>query len=298
MARLKPGVTLEQARAEMTGVSAALEREDPSSHQGWRVAVASAAADIWERNASTLTLLSTIAGCVLLLVVASVAGMMLVRSAQRARELAVRAALGARRWRLIQPILLEGVLLGAVGGALGLVVANWLLVVADSFQPNRGLATMPRLEWPVLVFAAGASVLTGMLFGLWPAFRISNIDLSLALKAGPIGAGRRGSPTRVLSGLVVVEVALATALLVAGGLMTRSVRFRRSTRREDRGRQHVSTHAPIQPIPIRRTESCGDVATGRPPAIVRRDRDGGRYRRSADGWEQERRAVHSRERIA
>ncbi len=221
--RLKPGVTLEQARANMAAVALALEREDPRSNQGWRVIVTSAQSSVRDRSAKTITLLFTVAGTLLLLVSANVAGVLLVRSALRTKELAVRAALGASRWRLVRQVLMEGVLVSVTGGGLGLWVAHGVLLAADAFLPNRGLGTLPRLEWPILVFTGGASVLIGLGFGLWPALRISNVDLGTAIKGAGMRAHGRSSRTRLLSGLVVAEVALATALLVAGGLLTKDL---------------------------------------------------------------------------
>ncbi len=222
-ARLKPDVTLEQARANMTQVALALEREDPASNAGWRAVVTSAQSSARERSAGTVALLFTITGCLLLLVSANVAGMLLVRSALRAKELAVRTALGAGRWRLARQALVEGVLLGGAGGALGLLVAGWVLLAADAFLPNQELGTMPRFEWPVVLFAAAVSILTGVLFALWPASRVSRVNLNAALKGGGFRSDRRGARTRFLSGLVVVEVALAMALLVAAGLLTKDL---------------------------------------------------------------------------
>lgn len=221
MARLKPGVTLQQARTNMADVARALEREDPESNQGWRVLVTSAQSFIRERAAMPVTLLFSIAGCLLLLVSANVAGVLLARASGRTREIAVRTALGAGRWRILRQVLTESVLLAVLGGALGLLVAHWLVRAAQTVVPNRGFDATLRLDAPVLLFTLAVSVLTGLLFGLSPAFRASKVDLDAALKGGMSRSDRKWSRSRFLSGLVVVEVALSMALLVGGGLLTK-----------------------------------------------------------------------------
>ena len=222
MARLKPGITLEQARANMADVAAVLEREDPASNAGWRVVVTPAQESIRARTAGTLTLFFTIAACLLLLVAANVAGVSLVRSASRAKELAIRTALGAGRWRLIRQLLIESLLLGMLGGGLALLIGDWVLRVAGAVLPNRGLEALPSLEWPVLLFTAATAMLTGLLFGLWPASRVASVDLGGVLKSGGVRSEGK-SRTRLLSGLVVVEIALALALLSSGGLLTKDL---------------------------------------------------------------------------
>lgn len=220
LARLKPRVTLAQARADMAEVARALEQEYPESNQGWGVFLTSAPAFIRARAMAPLTVVFSIAGCLMLLVTANVAGVLLARASGRTRELAVRAALGASRWRIVRQLLTESVLLAVLGGALGVIVARWFVQIAQSVVPNRGLDATLRVDGPVLLATFAFSVLTGLASGLSPALRYRKADLDAALR-GMHRLDPKRSRTRFLSGLVVAQVALSMALLVAGGLLTK-----------------------------------------------------------------------------
>lgn len=155
----------------------------------------------------------SIAGCLMLLATTNVAGMLLARASGRTREIAVRAALGASRWRIVRQLLTESVLLAVLGGALGVIVAQWFIQIAQSVVPNRGLDVTLRVDVPILLATLAFSLLIGLASGLSPALRYRKADLDNALK----GIHR----ARSLSGLAVAQVGLSMALLVAGGLLTK-----------------------------------------------------------------------------
>ena len=220
LARLKPDVTLAQARDDMAAIARALEQAYPESNQGWGVVLTSAQAFIRDKARTPLAAAFAIAGCLMLLVTTNVAGMLLARASGRTREIAVRAALGASRWRIVRQLLTESVLLAVMGGALSVVVAQWFIQITRSVVPNRGLDVTLRVDVPILLATLAFSLLIGVASGLSPALRCRKADLDAALK-GLHRANARRSRTRFLSGLVVAQVALSMALLVAGGLLTK-----------------------------------------------------------------------------
>lgn len=220
LARLKPHVTLAQARDEMAGIARALEQAYPESNQGWGVILTSAQAFIREKARTPLAAVFSIVGCLMLLVTTNVAGMLLARASGRTREIAVRAALGASRWRIVRQLLTESVLLAVLGGALGVIVAQWFIHITQSVVPNRGLDVTLRVDVPILFATLAFSLLIGVASGLSPALRYRKGDLDAALK-GIHRANAKPSRTRFLSGLVIAQVALSMALLVAGGLLTK-----------------------------------------------------------------------------
>jgi putative ABC transport system permease protein len=220
--RLKPGVTLEQAQAELAHVAQQVEQELPDENRGHGVQLLTLHETITgEAQLPLLTLFGAV-GFVLLIACANVANLLLSRAAMRQKEMAIRTALGAGRWRLIRQTLIESLLLGLFGGGLGLLSAFWIVTLLTKVTA----VNIPRLEGisvdgRVLLATFGFSVLTGLLTGIAPAWRNSEPRLYEWIKDGMRGSlnpGRR----RISSVLVVAEVALAVVLLVGGGLMLKS----------------------------------------------------------------------------
>ncbi|HEV2418571.1 MAG TPA: ABC transporter permease [Terriglobia bacterium] len=220
--RLKPRVTLAQARADMSAIARRLAAEYPKSNDREGVMLVSLHERLGQFIRPTLLILFAAVGLLLLIACANVANLLLARGATRQREIAVRAALGARRRRLIRQMLAESVLLALIGGLAALVVGYWSIELLRTLKPND-LPNLAQIgvNLPVLWFTLGLSVLTGIIFGVVPAFRISGAQVNDALKSGAGGRGgvERG---RTRSILVVVQFSLSIVLLVAAGLMIRS----------------------------------------------------------------------------
>jgi predicted permease len=220
-ARLKPGVTLEQAQAEMASITGRIERQFPGTSQDMRV-VSVREKVVGNVRPALLVLLGAV-GFVLLIACANVSHMQLARSAARQKETALRSALGAGRWEVLRQFLTESVTLALIGGGAGLLLAMWGVRVLLALGP----ADIPRVETVgvdsrVLLFALGVSLLTGLVFGLAPAWRGTAVNLSEALKEGERGSSD-GLTRNRLSGLLVgSEFALAVVLLAGAGLMVRS----------------------------------------------------------------------------
>jgi putative ABC transport system permease protein len=236
IARLKPRATIAQARAEINSIQARLKRAYPGEAIGTEVAVVPLLHQaLGPALRTALWVLWGVVAAVLLIACANVANLMLARAAARQKEIALRLALGAGRGRVMRQLLAESIVLALIGGALGLLLGWWGLQLAIALSP----ANIPRLnevtlDATALGFTLGLSVLTGVLFGLAPAWHFSSPDLNEALKEGarPASTGRVAGRTRNL--LVVAEVALSVVLLAAAGLMLQS--FARMLR-ADRGFQ-------------------------------------------------------------
>ncbi len=222
MGRLKPGVTIQQAQADMDGVTTSLAAAYPDADKGIGAKLLPLRRSMLGEIQPTLLMLFAAVGFVLLIACVNVANLLLARSTGRAREFAVRTALGAPRGRVIRQLLTECILLSMIGGALGLLLAAWGTRAALGILPQA----LPRseqvgLDANVLLFTAGISFLAGMLFGLAPALKTSSADLNETLKQG--GRGTTGSRQGMQRVFVVAEVALALVLLIGAGLMVRSL---------------------------------------------------------------------------
>jgi len=223
MGRLKPGVTLAQANAEVGQVARTIAREHAITNEGWSARVAPTREAMTGTNTwVVLTLLSLVVGFVLLLACANLANLVLSRATGRRRELAVRSALGASRLRVVRQMLTENVIYGICGGALGLVVANAGLAAmrAAAYEP---FFAMVRIDRNVLVFTAALALLTPMLFAILPALQSTRADASDALKdGGRTGGGVRAQRSR--SVLIVAQLGLAVMLLVLATLLVQALK--------------------------------------------------------------------------
>jgi putative ABC transport system permease protein len=220
--RLKAGVTQAQAQAEMDGIAARQATAYPQTHDGWRIWLTPLFNQVVGQTRRPLLILLGAVGILLLIACANIASLLLARAAVRRREIAVRAAIGAGRARIIRQLLTESLLLATLGGGLGLLVGCWGLDALLRFVPP----TMPRLhnislDTQVLLFTASISVLTGVVFGLFPAWQASKVNLAEALKdADRTNSAGRGARSHSL--LVTAEVALAAVLMVGAVLMLQS----------------------------------------------------------------------------
>jgi len=219
--RLADGVEEQQAQREMTIIAGRLASTYPDSNTGWGARVISAQEQLVSTVRPALLLISAAVGFLLLIVCANVANLILARLSSRRGEIAVRAALGAGRWQLVRQVLAESFTLSAVGGALGLLVA-WAGIRLVHALPEGSLPRMEevRLDSGVLLFAFATSVGVALIFGVIPAVQVSRAGLRDTMNA--FSGTTRHSGGRLLSTLVVIEVALALMLLVGAGLMTRS----------------------------------------------------------------------------
>jgi predicted permease len=220
--RLKPGVTAEQAGADLNTLAGQLAVQFPNSNQGWSIAVRPLHEEIVGRSRTMLWVLLGVVVFVLLIACVNIANLLLARATAREREIALRAALGAKPGRIIRQMLTESMLLALVGGVLGVLLAQWAIETLRVLGPEQ----LPRLQavsinGRLLLFTFGLTLITGLLFGLAPALQARGIQLNELIKeGGKSGGGAR--QRRLRDALVVAEVALALVLLVGAGLLMRS----------------------------------------------------------------------------
>src|SRR5882724_8846010 len=234
-ARLKPGVTREQAQQEIAAVAKRLEKDYPDTNRGRGIQLW----PLWQtpfNNANTLLptleIMLAVVVFVLLIACANVGNLLLVRSFARRHEMTVRMAVGAGRGRLVRQLVTEGLMLAACGAAGGLLLAHWCRHALVLLLPARGGVAMRlpgEIDWRVLALSAGVCLIATLLLGLIPAMQTRDLDLAGALKAesaGVVGSGRRAW---VRSGLVVMQVSLSFVLLVGAGLLLQSLQRIRTT---------------------------------------------------------------------
>jgi predicted permease len=218
--RLKPGVSLDQATADLNMIAGRLAQQFPNTNRGWRIAIQPLREEIAGRARTTLLALSGAVFFVLLIACVNVANLLLARATAREREIAVRSALGAARGRIARQLLTESLLLAMIGGAAGILLAQWAIDALRTLGPEQ----LPRLQavsidGRILLFTLGVTLLTGVLFGLAPALQAGQINLNELIKEGVHGGAQK---RRLRDALVITEVALALALLTGAGLLIRS----------------------------------------------------------------------------
>jgi len=222
--RLKPGISLVQAQADTDMIAAQLEQQFPESNQGWSLRLVPLREELVGGSRTMVLVLFGAVAFVLLIACANVANLLLVRAAARQKEIALRSALGASRWRIVRQMMTESLLLAIAGGALGAFLATWGVQLLVKLSENSIPPTVQvTIDGTVLGFTLLVSVITGVLFGLAPAFRTADVNLIDALKEGMRGEGQSALRIRTRSTLVILESAIAVVLLIGAGLLIRSL---------------------------------------------------------------------------
>lgn len=222
LGHIKPGIELSQAQAEAATIASQLAQSYPRENAGRTAKVEFFRELMVVGIRPMLWLLFAAVGVILLIACANLANLLLARGLARQKEIAVRAALGASRWRLIRQLLTETTLIGLAGGVGGLLFAHWGLYALLKLPQNFVRAEDASLDTRVLLFGLALSVLTGWLFGLVPALQLAKPELQSFLKEGARGSGEGARWNRVRGAFVVAQVALSVLLLVSAGLLIRS----------------------------------------------------------------------------
>ncbi|MCA1659405.1 MAG: ABC transporter permease [Verrucomicrobiaceae bacterium] len=223
IARLKPGVSIAQAQADLENIAAAMEKQYPDTNTYFGVGTKPLREDMVGDVKTALYILFGAVVCVLLIANANVANLLLARASARGKEIALRAAMGASRMRIIRQLLTESLLLSGLGGLLGLFLAQWgTEALIETVPQNIPRISNIELDASVLVFTMLASLATGIIFGLVPAWQASHVDLNSALKSGSRTGSSGEGKGRVRNALIMSEVALALILLISAGLLIQS----------------------------------------------------------------------------
>jgi predicted permease len=223
IARLKPGVTIAQAQADLEAIAATLEKQYPESNSHMGVASKPLREDMIGDVRTALYILFGAVVCVLLIANANVANLLLARASARGKEIALRAAMGASRGRIVRQLLTESLLLSGLGGGLGLLFAQWGTdALIKTVPQNIPRISTIQLDASVLGFTLLVSLATGVIFGLVPAWQASHVDLNSSLKSGTRTGGGGEGKGRVRNALIMAEVALALVLLISAGLLIQS----------------------------------------------------------------------------
>ena len=225
-ARLRPGVTMPQAQANLDGIASAIAQQFPDTNSGWGITLDKLQDRIGQPQLrQTVKILFGAVILVLLIACANLANLLLARTIGRYKEISIRAALGAARWHLLRQFLTESLLLGVLGGVLGLALAVWLIKLFSSLMPPFTLPPEANvtLDYRVVLFTFGVSLLTGLVIGLVPAWQASRPDLNEALKDGGKNSTPAASKRHLNNILIIAEISLALVLLVGSVLLVRNM---------------------------------------------------------------------------